>query len=204
MAQETRPRGYDIVGRKDIGLSKGKAKYRHQFEHRGGGIVAIYSYGRSGDHDKIVREAKAIMRGRFGVSGAVSSGGISGWPKDGYENAADYNDRTVETQTIFCIHAVSGKNRPRLKQAPPAKADWHLNYRLDWDGQDYAADGDVDVYLTGPLEDDEETWIEKINEWCGDSPVVIEEITVRALSQGVYWFLHDGDPIIEYRPRGRG
>jgi len=195
-------RGQDIVGRLKIDVTaKGKAwKYVHYAEHRGHGIVAIYSYGPSREHGALVREAQRVMNNRFGVSWAVSSGGISGWPKDGHENAADYRDRTVETQTIFDIDAVGGPNRSKIKQTAPASADWHLNYLLGRD--DYAADGNMDVYLTGPLENEPEFWIEKINEWCGDSVVEIEEITVRALSQGRYWFLHDGDPIVEYRPLG--
>lgn len=189
-------RGYDIHGRTEVTLSKGRTKYRHQFEHRGSGIVAIYSYGRSGDHGAIVREAGRIMRDRFGVSGAVSSGGISGWPKDAHKGSADYNDRTVETQTIFCIHAVGGPNRPKLKQVAPGQADWHLNYTLD-NGQPYLADGDVDAYFTGPLED-EEFWTGKILEWTEGGGEIVE-LTVRALAQGRYWFLADGDPVVETR-----
>lgn len=206
MAQTTREaRGY---GRKVLSTtSKGKPwKYEHEFEHRGSGIVAIYSYGPAGEHEALVREAARVMRDRFGVSGAVSSGGCSGGghyaKADGTASNPDWRKHTEETQTIFCIDAVAGKNRPRIKQCAPSQADWHLNYRLDWDGQDYAADGDVDVYLTGPLEDETDFWTEKIQEWCGDSVVEIEEITLRAVQQGRYWFLADGDPVVEYRSRG--
>lgn len=187
-------RGYDIAGRTDVTV-KG-AKYRHQFEHRGFGIVAIYSYGRSGDHDRIVREAARIMRASFGVSGAVTSGGISDWPKDGNEGAADYNDRTVETQTIFNIDAVGGPNRPKLKTVPPSRADWHLNYVLDA-GQAHLGDGDVNEYFTGALED-EDTWRAKVEEMTGGDGEAVEA-KVRALSQGRYWFLAGGDPVVEWR-----
>lgn len=192
-------RGYDIHGRTDVSV-KG-ARYRHQFEHRLSGIVAIYSYGRSGDHNKIVKEAARIMRASFGVSGATTSGGISGWPKDGYEGAADYNDRTCETQTIFSIDAHSGPNRRRTKQAPPAKADWHVAYIVDA-GQDYLGDGEVNLYFTGPLLD-EDGWQELVDRLISEGALeaaetaTVLELKVSALSQGRYWFLSGGDPVVE-------
>lgn len=195
-------RGYDIHGRTDVTV-KG-AKYRHQFEHRGSGIVAIYSYGRSGDHDAIVREAKRIMKASFGVSGATTSGGISDWPKDGYEGSADYNDRTVETQTIFSIDAHGGPNRKRPKQTPPSGADWHVEYTVDI-GPDYLGDGEVNLYFTAPLLDEEE-WREVVDRLVCEGALEeartadrakVLELKVHALSQGRYWFLSGGDPAVE-------
>lgn len=77
-------------------------KYRHEAEYRGHGVVAIYSYGPCRDHTALVREAKKVMHREFGRgASAVSSGGISGWPEDEHRTEPDYNNRTVETQTIF-------------------------------------------------------------------------------------------------------
>lgn len=188
-------RGPDIVGRIPLRrTSKGRRlKYRHDAEHRGYGIVAIYSYGPVGEHEQVVREAARVMRDRFGVDGATTSGGISDWPQDEHRDPANPNNATIETQTIFSIDAHGGPHRRRTKQCAPSGADWHLNYLLD-NGADYAADADVDVYFTGPLLDGEE-WAEKIAEWTENTPV--ERFRVRALAQGRYWFLADGDPVAE-------
>jgi hypothetical protein len=185
-------RGPDIVGRIDV--STKRDSYRHAAEHRGGGIVCIYSYGPAREHERIVRSAAAVMRARFGVSGAVTSGGISGWPEDEFSGGPSEN-RTIETQTIFCIDAVGGPNRRKPREVPPAKADWHVNYIADW-GQDYLADGDMDVYLTGPLLDPEE-WEALVTERVDGAEIV--EAKVCALSQGRYWFLSDKDPVHEWR-----
>lgn len=172
----------------------GACVYRHAAEHRGYGIVAIYSYGPARKHPEIVREAAHLMRWHFGVDHATSSGGISDWPKDEFSGAADYNDRTLETQTIFSIDAHGGPNRRPTRKTAPAKADWHLKYLVDLD-TGYAADGDMDVYLTGPLLDREE-WEGLVTEWTEGAPV--REARVRALSQGRYWFLSGGDPVAEW------
>jgi hypothetical protein len=181
--------------------SKGKRwTYEHEFEHRGSGIVAIYSYGPVGEHDKLVAEAKRVMRDKFGVSGAVSSGGISGWPEDGSTGES----RTVETQTIFCIDAVAGPNRKKPKQIAPASADWHVAYIVDV-GQDYLGDGEVNMYFTGPFLDPEE-WQELVDKLVCEGALeeaptadraTVLELKVSALSQGRYWFLSGGDPVAE-------
>lgn len=181
--------------------SKGKNwTFNHEFEHRGSGIVAIYSYGPVGKHDALVAEAKRVMRDRFGVTGAVSSGGISGWPQDG----GSRDDRTVETQTIFCIDAVAGPNRKKPKQTAPASADWHVGFIVDV-GQDYLGDGEANLYFTGPLLDADE-WQEVVDRLVCEGALeennradkaTVLELKVRALSQGRYWFLADGDPIVE-------
>lgn len=181
--------------------SKGRPwKYHHEFEHRGGGIVAIYSYGPAGEHDRLVTESRRVMRDRFGVSGAVSSGGVSGYPEN--RPVSDHNWRSAigETQTIFCIHAVGGPNRPKLKEVSAHRADWHLSYTVDV-RQDYLGDGEVNRYFTGPLED-EDTWRELVDrsvcEALGpqDPGARVLELTVRATPQGAYWFLNDGDPVV--------
>lgn len=173
-----------IIGRRPLVGSK--LKYMHETEHRGHGTVAIYSYGPCGEHEALVREAKSLMRQRFGVTGAVSSGGISGWPHDEHEREADYNRRTVETQTIFCIHAVAGRNRPKLKACPSAKADWHLIYDVNG-GRAYA-------YFTGPLED-EAVWREFLSEHFGET---VTYARVEAVPDGLYWFLADSSPVAEW------
>jgi hypothetical protein len=165
-------------------------KYRHEFEHRTSGIVAIYSYGPSGHHTALVRESLKIMRDRFGVKGATTYGGISGWPQDGSQTYADYNLRTVETQTIFCIDAVSGPNRPKLRLAPPAKADWFLSLTTRTGGR-------VDGHFAGPLET-EETWRDVAAEELSGTQV-ITEATVRALLSGRYWFLADEDAVAHWK-----
>lgn len=192
-------RGY---GRKVLSTtSKGKPwKYEHEFEHRGSGIVAIYSYGPAGEHKALVREAKTVMRNRFGVSGAVSSGGCSGGG-----HYAKPELRIVETQTIFSIHAHSGPNRPKPKQASPSGADWHVRYIVDV-GQDYLGDGETDLYYTGPLLDAEE-WQELVDRMVCDglseaeqrrvNRATVLELKVSALPQGAYWFLADDGPLVE-------
>ncbi len=197
----TELRGPEIVGRLPLTEdSKGQAfRYRHAAEHRGYGIVAIYSYGPVGEYGQLVQEAKRAMRDLFGVRGAVSSGGISGWPKDEHSGSAITGERTVETQTIFCVHAVSGSNRPRLKIVNPSVADWHLSYIVDV-SQDYLGDGEVNLYLSGALEG-EETWLDKVRELVSETlekgeKAAALEVTVRALRQGKYWFLADGDPLV--------
>lgn len=192
-------RGY---GRTPLGTtSKGrKWKYEHEFEHRGNGIVAIYSYGPAGEHDALVRESRSVMRSRFGVSQAVSSGGVSGYPQNRPTPDPDGRTAICETQTIFCIDAVAGPNRTRLKCTAPGKADWHVGFIVDA-SQDYLGDGEMNEYFTGPLED-EETWVEmlkeRVSEGLGQGEKAdLLEIEVRALSQGRYWFLHDGDPVVQ-------
>jgi hypothetical protein len=175
--------------------SKGKRwTYEHEYEHRGSGIVAIYSYGPAGEHSKLVAEAKRVMRDRFGVSGAVSVGGCSGYPSDGL----------IETQTIFCIDAVAGPNRKRPKQTAPASADWHVAYIVDV-GQDYLGDGEVNMYFTGPFLDAEE-WQELVDRLVCEGALeeaptadraTVLELKVSALSRGRYWFLSGGDPVTE-------
>jgi hypothetical protein len=196
-------RGPDIHGRIDVTPSRNPHGYRHAAEHRGSGIVCIYSYGPLGEHDSLVRSAAQIMRKRFGVSDAVSSGGISGWPQDEH-SGGPANNRTVETQTTFCIDAVSGPNRKRPRQVSPSGADWHVAYVVDL-GQSYLGDGETDLYYTGPYLDEEE-WQELVDRMVCDSmseeehrtldKAGILNLTVRALSQGRYWFLSDGDPVI--------
>lgn len=183
--------------------SKGRNwKFNHEFEHRGNGIVAIYSYGPVSHHSQLVREAKRVMRDRFGVSDAVSSGGISGWPQDG----GSREDRTVETQTVFCIHAVGGPNRPKLKEIAPSAADWHMAYIVDIE-QEYLGDGEANRYFTGPLED-EETWRELVDrsvcevledDYPEADKAEVLELKVRATPHGAYWFLNDGDPVVEIK-----
>jgi hypothetical protein len=77
--------------------------YRHEAEDRGHGIVAIYSYGPAAEHTKLVREAAQVMKTEYGVSGAVSSGGISGWLSEAPGGSPD--TRVCETQTIFLSSA---------------------------------------------------------------------------------------------------
>jgi len=156
--------------------------YRHETEYRGHGIMCLRSYGPCKDHAKIVAEAKRIMHRDYGVTRAVTSGGISGWPRDKYHGNPDYNRRTIETQTIFHLHHLAEKTRIAKG---PGKADWHLNAVVDR-GTGYLADGDTDLYLTGPDldRDDWETQAETVAD--GDELV---EWTVTPLKQGRYWFL---------------
>lgn len=170
------------------------ARYRHLYEHRGHGTVAIYSYGPAGEHDELVKEAKRVMRSRFGVTGAVSSGGCSGWPVDEYHAAADWKRRTEETQTIFSIHAVGGTFRQKLRQVPEAKADWLLEYTLN-EGREFVADTPVKFFFSGPLEK-EEVWQELVGEWTSWNPVIRARVT--PTPQGLYWFLADDDPVAEW------
>jgi hypothetical protein len=185
--------------------SKGKPfKYEHEAEHRGSGIVAIYSYGPAREHDALVAEAKRAMHDRFGVSGAVTSGGISGWPDRRPTPDPNWQTATVETQTIFCIDAVGGPNRPKMKEVSASGADWHAAYVVDV-GQAYLGHGEVNRYFTGALED-EDDWRERLDKdvceaLADDAPeadtAAVLELKVRAVPQGRYWFLADGDPIVE-------
>jgi hypothetical protein len=187
--------------------SKGKRwTYEHEFEHRGSGIVAIYSYGPAEEHDKLVAEAKRVMRDRFGVSGAVSSGGISGWPDRRPTPDPNWRTATVETQTIFSIDAHGGPNRKKLKEVAASAADWHAAYVVDIE-QDYLGDGEVNRYFTGPLED-EDTWQELVDQSLCEALVdgypeadraTVLDLVVRAVPQGRYWFLNDGDPIVDLK-----
>lgn len=191
---------YGEYGRRLLAAAGGRQKYHHEFEHRGHGIVAIYSYGPAGEHEALVRSSRAMMRKHFGVSGAVSSGGVSGYPENRPTPDYDWQSAICETQTIFCIDAVGGPNRPRVREVAPAKADWHVAYVVDR-GQSYLGDGEVNRYFTGPLED-AEIWEEKIRgDICDalgrDRQATVLELKVRALSQGRYWFLADGDPVAE-------
>lgn len=180
-------------------------KYTHEFEHRGHGIVAIYSYGPAGEHDKLVAESKRVMRERFGVSDAVSSGGVSGYPQNRPTPDPDWQTAICETQTIFCIHAVGGPNRPKPKQVSPRTADWHVAYIVDI-GQDYLGDGEMNLYFTGPLLDAEE-WQELVDQMVCDglseaeqrsvNRATVLELKVSALQQGAYWFLADDGPVAE-------
>lgn len=180
-------------------------KYRHEWEHRGHGIVAIYSYGPCGELSAISREAQRLMRSRFDVGYAVTSGGISDWPADEYHAAVNYNRRTIETQTIFCVDAISGPNRRKIKASSPSKADWHVSYVADV-GQDYLGDGEVNLYFTGPLEG-EETWQATVETLLGealaDEPgpgrATVRDLKVQAVQQGRYWFLADLDPVVDVR-----
>jgi hypothetical protein len=180
----------------------GKWKYHHEFEHRGSGIVAIYSYGPVGEHDALVAEAKRVMRARFGVSGAVGSGGISGWPQDDQPELREL--RIVETQTIFCIDAVGGPNRKKPREVAPSVADWHVGYIVDV-GQDYLGHGEVNLYFTGPLLDEDE-WRELVDRLVCEGALeaaptedraTVLELKVSALSQGRYWFLSDDGPLVD-------
>lgn len=188
-------------GRRLLAAAEGRQKYHHEFEHRGSGIIAIYSYGPAGEHDALVRSSRAMMTKRFGVGQAVSSGGVSGYPER--RPTPDPNWRTAieETQTIFCVHAVSGPNRPKLKEVSARQADWHAAYIVDVD-QDYLGDGEVNLYFTGPLEG-ENTWRElieaRLSEALGEMQTrraTVRELTVRAVPQGRYWFLNEGGPIV--------
>ena len=191
-------------GRTLLRAAGGKQKYHHEFEHRGHGIVAIYSYGPAGEHDALVRSSRAMMRKHFGVSGAVSSGGVSGYPQARPTPDPDWRTAICETQTIFCIHAVSGPNRPKPKQVSPASADWHVGYIVDV-GQDYLGDGEVNMYFTGPLLDEEE-WQEIVDKLVCEGALdgrdsadkaTVLELKVSALQQGSYWFLSDDGPVAE-------
>lgn len=174
--------------------------YHHEFEHRGYGIIAIYSYGPAGEHEALVAEARRVMRTSFGVGQAVTSGGISGYPERRPTPDPDWRTATEETQTIFCVHAASGPNRPKLKKISPRQADWCLEYIVDV-SQDYLGDGSVTQYFTGPLED-EDTWRELVDrdvcEALGkdEAGATVLELTVRATPQGSYWFLNEGDPVV--------
>lgn len=199
-----RMRGQDIVGLKELSTSsKGKAwKYRHVFEHRGYGIVCIYSFGPMREHGDVQTEARRVMRDRFGVSGAISSGGCSqNFTNDEWRNEPNWQDRTTETQTIFCVHAVGGPNRPKLKEVSPRQADWHVSYIVDT-GQDYLGDGEVNRYFTGPLEGAED-WEERVRVMLAEDGLgpgekaTVLELKVRAVQQGRYWFLADEDPVAE-------
>lgn len=202
-AQDPRMRGQDIVGLRPLETSaKGKPwKYRHVFEHRGYGIVCIYSFGPCREHEDIVAEARRVMRSRFGVSGAVSSGGCSNnFTNDEWRDEPDWQDRTTETQTIFTIHAAGGPRRPKLKEVSARQADWHVAYVVDV-SQAYLGDGEVNRYFAGPLED-EDTWQELVDRSvcevldAGESGATVLGLTVRATPQGAYWFLNDGDPVV--------
>jgi hypothetical protein len=183
--------------------SKGKPwKYTHEFEYRGSGIVAVYSYGPVREHEKLVAESKRVMRDLFGVAEAVSSGGISGWPQDDQPELKEL--RTVETQTVFSIDAHGGPRRPKPKQTAPSGADWHVAYIVDV-GQAYLGDGEVNMYFTGPLLDTEE-WQALVDKLVCEGALeeaptadkaTVLELKVSALSQGRYWFLSDGDPVAE-------
>lgn len=191
-------------GRTLLKAAEGRQKYHHEFEHRGSGIVAIYSYGPAGEHDALVRSSRAMMRKHFGVSGAVSSGGVSGYPEHRKTPDPDWRTAICETQTIFCIDAVGGPNRPRMKEVSASEADWHVAYVVDVD-QAYLGDGEMNRYFTGALEDEDE-WRERLDKdvceaLADDFPeantAAVLELKVRAVSQGRYWFLADGDPIVE-------
>lgn len=199
----TELRGPDISGRFDVTPKRNPHGFRHAAEHRGYGIVAIYSYGPAGEHDSLVRSAAQIMRKRFGVSGASSSGGISGWPHDEYRNGP-VDGRTVETQTIFSIDAHGGPNRRKPRQTSSRSADWHVAYIVDV-GQAYLGDGEVNLYFTGPFLDEDE-WQELVDKLVCEGALeeaptadkaTVLELKVSALSQGRYWFLADGDPVAE-------
>lgn len=174
--------------------------YHHEFEHRGHGIIAIYSYGPAGEHEALVAEARRVMRTSFGVGQAVSSGGVSGYPERRPTPDPDWRTATEETQTIFCVHAVSGPHQPKLKKISPRQADWCLEYIVDV-SQDYLGDGSVTQYFTGPLED-EDTWRELVDrDVCevlskDEAGAIVLELTVRATPQGSYWFLNEGDPVV--------
>lgn len=192
----------------ETGVKGRKWTYHHEFEHRGYGIVAIYSYGPAGKHEALVREAQRVMRSRFGVAEAVSSGGCSGGgyyaQKDGTAKHPDWRKHTEETQTIFSIDAVSGPNRRKPKQVPPREADWHVGYIVDA-GQDCLGDGEVNLYFTGPLENEEawRTWVDRAvcealeDDRKGSGRATVLELKVSALAQGRYWFLADDGPVVE-------
>lgn len=170
-------------------LTGSRLKYRHEFEHRGHGIVAIYSYGPAGEHDALVKSATQLMRQRFGVTGALSSGGISGYPENRPTPDPDWMTAICETQTIFCIDAVGGPNRPKLKACPPAKADWVLECQTDTEDEFTEP-----AYFTGPLENGN-VWRE-IAAGVAGAGVRIMRAEVTAPSGGRYWFLADEGPIV--------
>lgn len=177
-------RGPDIHGR--IELTEKRHIYRHQLEYRGHGICAIYSYGRAGDHDKLVREARNVMRSRMHVSDATSSGGCSNWPQDEFRHLPRWEDHTEETQTIFCLYPVGGK-APAPRQVPPGGADWALNIVVDR-GTGYLADGDNTLFYEGPDLDRDE-WHELADRLADGDELV--EFAVNPLAQGRFWFLRE-------------
>lgn len=202
---------YGKYGRRLLKAAEGRQKYHHEFEHRGHGTIAIYSYGPAGEHEALVRSSRAMMRKHFGVDGAVSSGGVSGYPENRPTPDPDWQSAICETQTIFSIDAHGGPNRPRMKRCAPAKADWHLACIVDA-GQDYLGDGEMNEYFTGPLEETED-WTERVRIMLAEDGLApgeratVLELEVRALSQGRYWFLADGDPVAEvdsFEVNGRG
>ena len=164
--------------------------YRHEAEYRGHGIMCLRSYGPCKDHAKIVNEARRIMRRDYGVTCAVTSGGISDWPRDKHHGNPDYNRRTIETQTIFPL--LLSTERTRVAKGP-GSADWHLHLVAD-QGTGYTADGETNIYLTGP-DIDRDDWRELADAADGGE---LLEFKVTPLKQGRYWFLvgtNDGYPI---------
>ena len=178
----------------------GRQRYHHEFEHRGHGIVAIYSYGPAGEHEALVQSSRAMMAKHFGVQAAVTSGGITGYPEQRPVPDPDWRTAIEETQTVFCIHATSGPNRQKLKEVSARQADWHAAYVVDT-RQDYLGDGEADRYFTGPLED-EDTWQELVDRSVCEAlaadarGATVLELTVRATPHGAYWFLNEGDPVV--------
>lgn len=117
-------------GRTLLAAPGGRQKFHHEFEHRGHGIVAIYSYGPAGEHEALVASSRGMMRKHFGVSGAVSSGGVSGCPENRPTPDPDWRTAICETQTIFCIDAVAGPNRKPPKQVAPGRPTG--TWRTSW------------------------------------------------------------------------
>jgi hypothetical protein len=186
---KTRGYGRTVLG---TGVKGRKWIYHHEFEHRGSGVVAIYSYGPADEHDALVRESRNVMRARFGVAQAVTSGVVS------------YPGPVAETQTVFCIDAAGGPDRPKMRQASPVQADWHVSYTVDT-GQGCLADGAVELYFTGPLDDADlwRMWVDRVvcealaDDRHGPRRATVRNLEVRAVPEGRYWFLADDGPVAE-------